>query len=325
MDPVAEDIDVVTLPDTVGHPLIDARSMTSLQNDVDPEAARSLEEFAQCLRRVRVRAGTSYRELEQWGRRESKPLPRSTVQDALAGRHLPRQRLLLTFLEACGVDQQTHPRWIAAWNRLSEPLDATAACTTMPPREHRLPAQLTADVRAAGLRRIGANYLNDLEWNRLFADVQELDIFVAYGQTWRNLHARELLQLAQRPTSRIRVFLPDVDDQMTISVLAARFAITPNELTTRITSTYRDYAKMRRENGAAIEIYYRPGDRLFSFYRLDRTAIVGFYSHGRTRFSAVPVLVCTAPGSLYQFITDELQEIEQQSRITAAQTGPPFA
>ncbi len=121
------------------------------------------------------------------------------------------------------------------------------------------------------------------------------------------------------------MFLPDVDDQTTISVLAERFAITPNELVTRIESTHRDYVQMRQKNGAEIEIYYRPGDRLFSFYRLDQTAIVGFYSHSHTRLSAVPVLVCTAPGSLYQFIADELQAIEQQSRIAAAQMGPPFA
>src|SRR5262249_13998792 len=50
-------------------------------------------------------------------------------------------------------------------------------------RRRRLAAQTAADIRAAGLLRIGANYLNELDWDALFADVRELDIFVAYGQT----------------------------------------------------------------------------------------------------------------------------------------------
>lgn len=140
--------------------------------------------------------------------------------------------------------------------------------------------------------------------------------FVAYGQTWRNLHARELLRLAARHTTRIRVFLPDIEDHLTIAVLAQRFAITPDELINRIKATYHDYAQMRQTGGGTIDIYYRPGDRMFSFYRIDHTAIIGFYSHSGTRRATVPVLVCTAPGSLYQFITDELHAIEQQSRLT---------
>lgn len=361
--------------------------MISPADDVDPASARSVEEFAQCLRRVRVRADNiSYRDLEQWGRRHGAPLPRSTLVDVLAARRLPRKPLLLAFLAACGISPETDPRWERAWNRLSEyshtqpsprlgpigPGGATAS--TGPPREtwtiedhdetivvtaevraerilaeatarreaaedeivqmrteahreidrmraqaaqdvrgRRLARQLAADVRAAGLRRIGANYLNELEWRQLFTDVTELDVFVAYGQTWRNLHARELDELAQRSSSRIRVFLPDTDDDSTITVLADRFAIAPAELITRIESTRDAYVEMRRPAGARIEVYYRRGDRMFSFYRLDHTAVVGFYSHSRTRLSSVPVLVCEAPGGLHQFIIDELQVIEEQS------------
>ncbi|MGI5153103.1 hypothetical protein ACQEVC_43160 [Plantactinospora sp. CA-294935] len=175
-------------------------------------------------------------------------------------------------------------------------------------REH-LHEQLATDTVAAGLLRIGANYLNELEWDALFADVRELDIFVAYGQTWRNLHARRLHQLAQRAGARIRVFLPDPADAATVAVLADRFSITPAELTRRIEATRDEYLAIRHPDGAAIEIYYRSGDRVFSFYRLDRIAVVGFYSHRRNRLSAIPVFVCAAPGSLYEFVIDELQEI----------------
>lgn len=180
--------------------------------------------------------------------------------------------------------------------------------------QRELGAKLAADIQDAGLLRIGTNYLNELEWQELFAGVRQLDIFVAYGQTWRNLHARHLHDLAARPHSRIRVFLPDPADETTIDLLADRFNITRDEMRRRIEATRTDYELLRRPDGADVEILYRPGDRLYSFYRLDDVAVLGLYSHSRNRIPSIPVLVCRAPGSLYQFIADELPNIEQQSR-----------
>lgn len=340
-------------------------------NDINPSAARSIEEFAALLRRVRARADhISYRRLEQWGRQHHTPLPRSTLVDVLAGRRLPRKPLLHAFLTACGVSSDEGRRWESAWNRLAELhpalvvakpaaegdalVDVVAAARVQAEqiiadavavraaaehdaaqvraagqreieelrisldrerhrREH-LDAELAADTAAAGLLRIGANYLNELEWDALFTDVRELDIFVAYGQTWRNLHARRLHQLAQRADARIRVFLPDPADEATMSVLADRFSITSMEMTRRVKATRDEYQAIRQPSGATIEVYYRIGDRVFSFYRLDHIAVVGFYSHSRNRLSAIPVLVCAAPGTLYEFVIEELQAIVAQSR-----------
>jgi hypothetical protein len=181
-------------------------------------------------------------------------------------------------------------------------------------RRRDLSAQLIADIQGSGLMRVGTNYLNELEWGELFAGARQLDIFVAYGQTWRNLHARHLHDLAARPGSRIRVFLPDPADDTAMAMLADRFAITVEEMTRRITATRDDYDLLRQPDGADVEIYYRPGDRLYSFYRLDDTVVIGLYSHSRNRMPSIPVLVCRAPGSFYQFIIDDLSNIEQQSR-----------
>jgi hypothetical protein len=178
-----------------------------------------------------------------------------------------------------------------------------------------LQQNLTRDFEAAGLLRIGATYLGDLEWKQLFAEVTELDIVVAYGQTWRNMHARELAQVAARPDSRIRVFLADPNDELTLAILADRFDSTPHEMRSRLTATHSAYETLRQPNGAQINVYYRPGDRVFSFYRFDDIAVVGLYSHSRARGAAVPVFVCARPGELYEFIQDELAVILDQSRL----------
>lgn len=282
--------------------------MTSPPDDLDPLDATTIAEFAACLRTVRLRAGNpSYRTLQQWGERNKIPLPRSTVQDALAGRRLPRKNLVLALVRACGIPPGDR-RWEIAWTRL-----AGQASKPAPARSH-LQHRLTRDFGTAGLLRIGATYLSELDWKHLFAEVTELDIVVAYGQTWRNLHARELAQLAARPDRRVRVVLADPHDDLTVAVLADRFNLTHNELRARITTTRRAYQALRREDGAQIEVYYRAGDRVFSFYRFDDIAVVGLYSHSRARGAAVPVFVCARPGELFEFIQDELAVILDQSR-----------
>lgn len=337
-------------------------------DDIDPGSARTVAEFALCLRRLRARAGfPSLRDMEVRARRLGRWLPKSSVSDALAGKRLPRKELVLDLVQVCGVNATTDTRWIRAWSRLADQdaaeappqaservslaevdalvtaeriladatqarrvadleiaelradaqrqVDHQLASAADALRQARMSATLARDVSKTGLRRIGATYLPDLDWNALFTEVCELDIFMAYGQTWRNLHAPELNQLARRPGSRIRVFLADPDDHLTAATLATRFAISAQELRHRIELTRQDYLALRQPGGADIQIRYWAGDRIFSFFRLDQTAVLSLYSHSRSRASSVPVLLCQAPGALYQFIMDELTAIEQLSRL----------
>ena len=338
------------------------------EDDVDPSNARTVAEFALCLRRVRAQAGhPSLRDLELRARRSGRRLARSSVSDALAGRWLPRKELVLAFVQVCGVDPAKDARWAETWTRLASSkssdnlpagsadkvglaevnalleaerifadavgarrqadlevaeLKASAqqqaerqlAAAAQAMESARLTAELARDVAETGLRRVGATFMPDLDWPALFAAATELDIFMAYGQTWRNLHAPELTRLARRPRSRIRVFLADPDDRPTLSTLARRFGITESELRARIEATRCEYLELQQREDADVQLRYWAGDRLFSFFRLDRTAVVCLYSHSRRRASAVPVIVCDAPGELFQFVLDELSSIEQQSR-----------
>ncbi|MEV5570124.1 helix-turn-helix transcriptional regulator [Spirillospora sp. NPDC052269] len=279
--------------------------------DLDPLCdGKSVEGLAECLRRLRAHAGNpSLRQLELWGQRNRRPLARSSVSDLLRGKRLPSRELFLAFLEACGVDPVEDTRWLAAWTLLAANRSGPG-----PASPEHLPERLASDVHAAGLLRLGTTYLPDLGWKQLFATVSELDIFVVYGQTWRHLHAPELSRLSRRPDARIRVFLADPADALTVRVLSDRFALDRKELVSRIENTRRDYQALARPGGASIDVRYWPGDRAFSCYRFDDTAVLGLYSHGRSRAAAVPVLVCAEPGELFQFVKGELEAIEAGSR-----------
>jgi hypothetical protein len=175
-------------------------------------------------------------------------------------------------------------------------------------------AKTAADVEAAGLRRIVTDYLVEPDWEELFRSVRNLDIFVAYGQTWRNNNLGRLQRLAAQRDSRMGVYLPDPDDEEIIGVLARRFGATPADLVKRITDTKADFEDLRVPGRAAIEVFYYRGDRLFSFYIFDGTAVITLYKHKPGRAPMVPTFVCRSGGSLYGFIDSELTGVRQQSR-----------
>jgi len=175
-------------------------------------------------------------------------------------------------------------------------------------------ARTAAEVESAGLRRIVTDYLVEPDWEDLFRSVRNLDIFVAYGQTWRNNNLGHLQRLAALGDGRIHVYLPDPEDKEIIGVLARRFGTTASELVKRITETKTDFEALRIPDRAAIEVFYYRGDRLFSFYVFDGTAVITLYKHKPGRTPMVPTFVCSAGGSLYGFIHSELTAVKEKSR-----------
>ncbi|MFF4625844.1 hypothetical protein [Nonomuraea jabiensis] len=175
-------------------------------------------------------------------------------------------------------------------------------------------ARTATEVEAAGLVRVGTNYVEDPDWEDLFRNVRKLDIFVAYGRTWRNAQMSRLRMLANNADARIRIYLPDPDDPATIAHLADRFSMDAADLVNAIKESRREFVGLATAGKAKIEVYYRKGDVVFSCYRFDQTAILVLYSHSRKR-SQVPTIVCRAGGSLYRFIRDELAAIEEQSKL----------
>lgn len=174
-------------------------------------------------------------------------------------------------------------------------------------------AQLSAEVVDAGLLRLTDQYLDDIEWSELFDGATKIDIAVAYGRTWRNTHAARLKAVAQRPGTRIRVFLPDPDDDLTMRVLADRFNMEVEGLQSTVREALDAFSDLKQVGGGDVEVYVRKGDAVFSCYRFDNRAVMTLYSHGRKRRTSVPTLVVRS-GKLYQFIYDEFAAIEDQSR-----------
>jgi hypothetical protein len=168
-------------------------------------------------------------------------------------------------------------------------------------------AKISTDINFWGIEKITDSFHEEIDWKSLIQNSNKIDIFFAYGRTWRGAHEIDLRQAAENKDVRFRVVLPDPDNHQIVSELARRFVLTPEEVKRRIEEAatfFKTLNRKQNEAGAAIEIWYLPESPVFSFYRFDSTTILALYRHKKERGS-VPTIVCKKGGSLYEFIKQE--------------------
>jgi hypothetical protein len=171
-------------------------------------------------------------------------------------------------------------------------------------------AKMAEEVRSAGLIRIVQDFNRDIEWPQLLKTVQKLDIFFAYGETWRNNNAPYLEALAQRPNVRLRMVLPDPNDSQLMTELGRRFETAPGNVQKRINESTEYFKRVFGNTGTTkveFSLWYLPESPVFSFYRFDDIAILALYKHAKGR-GKIMTFVVEAGGTLYEFVRSEFNE-----------------
>lgn len=168
-------------------------------------------------------------------------------------------------------------------------------------------AQVSRDIQFSGLLKVTDSFHTDIDWRHHIGKSSKIDIFFAYGQTWRNSHDKELRSAALRRDTRIRVVLPDPEDEQTVDELAKRFSYEPGKLKARVKDAAQYFQNLREENEGdenGVHIWFLHAAPTFSFYRFDSTGILALYTHRKGR-TAVPTFVCEQGGTLYDYVRHE--------------------
>jgi hypothetical protein len=100
--------------------------------------------------------------------------------------------------------------------------------------------------------------------------------------------------------------------------MAPRFGMTIEALRSAILEARDEYAALPLGQGSTVKVFYRPGESLFSCYRLDGVAVLTMYTHSRQRMG-VPTIQCRDGGQLYTFVRGEFEALNDQSRQTYPQ------
>ncbi|TYK50739.1 hypothetical protein [Actinomadura decatromicini] len=170
--------------------------------------------------------------------------------------------------------------------------------------------KLNDSVVSAGLESVGLDYNKAIDWDERLTSAKELDVFAAWATTWRNTHQAKLSALATRSGAKIRVCIPDPQNDACVDALATRFNRGQDEVRSKLEEAIEDY---KRFDGSArsgrVEIYTTPVYRAFSAYRIDELFVVTLYHHKESRSGSVPVFVFRKDKEMFDFFRDDLEGV----------------
>jgi hypothetical protein len=162
-------------------------------------------------------------------------------------------------------------------------------------------------IAKAGITACTFDFHHDVPWKELLDEGLRLDAFFAWAEFWRESHGEQIRTLARRRSSRIRVILPDPQDQATIDSLAQRFQSDPGTVTAKVQSALRYFLDLKHDGGN-VRVWTVSFPHTFSTYVIDETGVLALYSHRPVDVS-IPAFVCRRGGTLYKYISDEIESI----------------
>jgi hypothetical protein len=154
----------------------------------------------------------------------------------------------------------------------------------------------------------------EVDWDSLLESARHVDLFFAYARTWRTVHATALRRLVEQDGIRLRVVLPDRDNEALIALLAAKFRYTAADLIRQVDDAESDFANLRRQAGpqATVEVRRTSEFPVFSYYRVDRRCFGVLYGQAPGR-TDVPTFECEQGGSLSTFFRDQFEKLWVES------------
>jgi len=170
-------------------------------------------------------------------------------------------------------------------------------------------AGLSKAITEAGLTDLTTHYA-EIDWNGLLNRASHVDLFFAYAATWRANHDAALRRLVKREGARLRVILPDREDEAQVTQLAARFGASGDEIVEKIKDAEGAFAALSGESDqhASVELRVTGAFPVFTYYRFDGRCIGVLYSQAGERVE-VPAFECQHGGTLHKFFSDQFKAL----------------
>lgn len=173
-------------------------------------------------------------------------------------------------------------------------------------------ANMSRDLADAGILLVADNFRDPrIQWENLLKNSCTLDIWVAYASTWRNSNLDAIKRLLSRKDSRLRVVLPDPDNELLTKELAGRFEMAESEVREKILEAIAGFENCRKYGTVELRLLNR--SPLFTVYVFTSKAVLAFYNHRKGR-EPVPTFLCDEDGFLFGYLKAEFDHIFESAK-----------
>jgi len=170
-------------------------------------------------------------------------------------------------------------------------------------------ANLAPDVEDTGIRQICMSS-TDVAWLQLFEQTDNLDLTFAYATSWRGQYRFQLEELLKRKGSRIRLILPDPENDVLMKSISTSWQLDPNVLVSRIVETkdaFLRLAEIAKDHESSCKVWYTACHPVLSMYRFDHYAVVNLYAYVKSQ--RVPHFTAVKSGSLYEYVAEQFDRL----------------
>lgn len=171
---------------------------------------------------------------------------------------------------------------------------------------------LAKSIERSGLLNVTNQYLKDVPWDDLIRSARHVDLLFSYARTWRSTHQAALRDLFTRSDTRIRIVLPDHQDEGLMEALGRSYDKTPDEVREGVLDALAFFEELRAAGKANVSLKLHPNPPAYSYYRFDDRAIITLYRNS-VKKGLVPVLDCRDGGVLFQMTKDDFGEVLEAS------------
>ncbi|NYF21842.1 hypothetical protein HDC36_003318 [Xanthomonas sp. JAI131] len=133
--------------------------------------------------------------------------------------------------------------------------------------------------------------IGDISWKALISTAKNIDLSVSYANTWRSNYVGQLKEFARNKSSRLRVLLPDPEDERLMIALGLRYNRSAEDVSKSVKEACQFFEDIFREINASkrCSVIFSSKESTYAYHRFDDVCVVTLY-HGLGRIGKVATL-----------------------------------
>lgn len=169
--------------------------------------------------------------------------------------------------------------------------------------------QMSYELKQAGIEKVTNDFHHGIDWSELFLQSKELDVLVSYAATWRNANQRIIEEFSQKSGTKMRIILPNVDNNVLMSELSNKFNKSVEELKKLIIESKDYYVKLDHDSeNINVEIWYFNQSLYYTYYRFTDKIVYASYNNLGRKGPTI-MLILHKAGYLYKKLHFEFNEM----------------
>lgn len=150
------------------------------------------------------------------------------------------------------------------------------------------------------------------DFEKLITNAKNISLHFVHSRRWRENHDHDMVKFLKKPNTTLRVFLPDLNDDILIKALEKRFD-DGEFVRSFISDAYRYFGELKENYQDRIKIYSYPNYPTYSFYKFDNQIVISLYPSSSKRKPSPSFFIDekTIGGD---FLTQDLSDLLKESK-----------